>query len=56
MLKDLMTPETANVFIGKLGDILEKAIGKPLGYALNWGRIRSPVGHMNIVECPKKIP
>ncbi|MBT7473774.1 MAG: NADH-quinone oxidoreductase subunit B, partial [Nitrosopumilus sp.] len=26
MLKDLVTPENANVFIGKLGDILEKAI------------------------------
>ena len=27
--------ENANVFIGKLGDILEKAIDKPLGYAIN---------------------
>jgi len=39
LLKDLVTPENANVFVGKLGDILEKAIGKPLGYAINWGRI-----------------
>ncbi|MBT5201777.1 MAG: NADH-quinone oxidoreductase subunit B, partial [Thaumarchaeota archaeon] len=29
MLKDLITPENANVFVGKLGDILEKAIDKP---------------------------
>ncbi len=41
MLKDLITPENANVFVGKLGDILEKAIDKPLGYAINWGRIWS---------------
>ncbi|MCH7757802.1 MAG: NADH-quinone oxidoreductase subunit B, partial [Thaumarchaeota archaeon] len=39
MLNDLLTPQTANVFLGKLGDILEKAIDKPLGYAINWGRI-----------------
>ena len=41
MLKDLVTPENANVFVGKLGDILERAIDKPLGYAINWGRIWS---------------
>ncbi len=41
MLKDLITPQNANVFVGKLGDILEKAIDKPLGYAINWGRIWS---------------
>ena len=34
LLKDLVTPENANVFIGKLGDILEKAIDKPLGLSL----------------------
>ena len=52
MLKDLVTPENANVFIGKLGDILEKAIDKPLGYAINWGRIWSlwPV-HIETACC-----
>lgn len=28
-------------FIGKLGDALVKAIDRPLGYAVNWGRIYS---------------
>ena len=28
-------------FLGKLGDALVKAIDKPLGYAVNWGRIFS---------------
>ena len=52
MLKDLVTPENANVFVGKLGDILEKAIDKPLGYAINWGRIWSlwPV-HIETACC-----
>jgi hypothetical protein len=26
LLKDLITPQNANVFVGKLGDILEKAV------------------------------
>jgi len=30
MLKDLVTPQNANVFVGKLGDILIKAVYKPL--------------------------
>jgi len=52
LLKDLLTPENANVFVGKLGDILEKAIDKPLGYAINWGRIWSlwPV-HIETACC-----
>ena len=52
LIKDLVTPENANVFVGKLGDILEKAIGKPLGYAINWGRIWSlwPV-HIETACC-----
>ncbi len=28
LLKDLVTPENSNVFVGKLGDILEKAVGE----------------------------
>ena len=56
MLKDLVTPENANVFIGKLGDILEKAIDKPLGYAINWGRIWSlwPV-HIETACCSVEL-
>ena len=52
MLKDLITPQTANVFVGKIGDLLEKAIGQPLGYSLNWGRIWSlwPV-HIETACC-----
>ena len=52
LLKDLVTPQNANVFVGKLGDILEKAIDKPLGYAINWGRIWSlwPV-HIETACC-----
>ena len=34
MLKELVTPHAANVFVGKLGDILEKAVDKPLGLHL----------------------
>ncbi len=52
MLKDLVTPQNANVFVGKLGDILEKAIGKPLGYVINWSRMWSlfPV-HITTACC-----
>jgi NADH-quinone oxidoreductase subunit B len=41
MIKDIVTPQNANAFVGKLGDILVKAIDQPLGYAINWGRIWS---------------
>ncbi len=52
MLKELITPQNANVLVAKLGDILERAIDKPLGYALNWGRIWSlwPV-HIETACC-----
>lgn len=30
-----------NAFVGKLGDLLVKALGKPLGFAANWGRLYS---------------
>ncbi len=56
MLKDLITPHNANVFVGKLGDILEKAIDKPLGFAINWGRIWSlwPV-HIETACCSVEL-
>ncbi len=55
LLKELelaVTPQTANAFLGKLGDILVKAIDKPLGYAINWGRLWSlwPV-HIETACC-----
>ena len=52
MLNDLLTPENANVFLGKMGDILEKAIDKPLGYAINWSKAWSlwPV-HLETACC-----
>ncbi|MDQ3836381.1 MAG: NADH-quinone oxidoreductase subunit B, partial [Thermoproteota archaeon] len=28
-------------FVGKLGDAIVKAIDRPLGYAVNWGRMFS---------------
>ena len=56
MLKELLTPETTahttNVLVGKLGDVLVRAIGKPLDYAINWGRLWSlwPV-HLETACC-----
>jgi len=56
LLKELITPQSAansaNVFVGKLGDILIRAIGEPLGYALNWSRLWSlwPV-HIETACC-----
>ncbi len=52
MLKELVTPQNANVFVGKLGDILYKAVDKPLGMAIDWGRMWSlwPV-HIETACC-----
>ena len=36
---DQINSHNANVFVGKLGDLLYKAIDQPLGMALNWGRL-----------------
>jgi len=35
---DHINSHNANVFVGKLGDLLYKAVDKPLGVALNRGR------------------
>ena len=43
MLKDLINPAQFNIMVGKLGDVLVKALDKPLGYAINWGRTISTV-------------
>ena len=41
MLKELIAPQNSNVYLGKIGDLLEKAIDKPFGYVINWGRLWS---------------
>ena len=38
---DKINSHNVNVFIGKLGDILYKAVDKPLGMAINGGRLWS---------------
>jgi len=52
LLKELITPHGVNAFVGKLGDILVKAIDEPLGYAINWSRLWSlwPV-HIETACC-----
>lgn len=41
-MKELIEPGAEfNAFVGKLGDLLVKALDKPLGYAVNWGRLYS---------------
>ena len=42
LLPKLIDPGAGfNAFIGKLGDILVKAVDRPLEYAVNWGRTYS---------------
>src|ERR671927_1757629 len=42
LLPKLIDPGAGfNAFIGKLGDAIVKAIDRPLGYAVNWGRMFS---------------
>ncbi|MGI0045583.1 MAG: NADH-quinone oxidoreductase subunit B [Nitrosotalea sp.] len=56
MLKEFFNQDTAphatNVLVGKLGEVLVRAVGKPLDYAINWGRIWSlwPV-HLETACC-----
>ncbi len=52
LLKDLVNPTNFNLMVGKLGDVLVKALDLPLGYAINWGRIWSlwPV-HLETACC-----
>ncbi len=52
MLKELLTPQNSNVYLGKMGDVLEKAVDKPLGYVINWSRLWSlfPV-HIETACC-----
>src|SRR5678816_4726185 len=52
MMKDLVNPTNFNILIGKLGDVLTRALDLPLGYAINWGRIWSlwPV-HLETACC-----
>jgi len=49
---DKINTHNVNVFVGKLGDILYKVVDKPLGMAINWGRLWSlwPV-HIETACC-----
>ena len=37
--------------VGKLGDVLIRALDLPLGYAINWGRIWSLAVHLETACC-----
>ncbi|WP_316505432.1 NADH-quinone oxidoreductase subunit NuoB [Nitrosopumilus sp.] len=52
MLKELLTPQNSNVYLGSLGNILERAAGESLGYVINWSRVWSifPV-HLETACC-----
>jgi NADH-quinone oxidoreductase subunit B len=52
MFKDLVNPTNFNVMVSKLSDVLVKALDKPLGFAINWGRVWSlwPV-HLETACC-----
>ena len=39
MKTELLNPSNFNLMVSRLGDVLVKAIDKPLGYAINWGRV-----------------
>jgi NADH-quinone oxidoreductase subunit B len=40
MIKELVRPaDNFNLMVSKVGDALVKAFDKPLGYAINWGRV-----------------
>ena len=41
MIKDLVNPTNFNLMVSKVGDVLVRALDKPLGYAINWGRVWS---------------
>ena len=49
---ELLNQSNFNVMVSKIGDDLIKALDKPLGYAINWGRIWSlwPV-HLETACC-----
>ena len=52
MKTELLSPSNFNLMVSRLGDVLVKAIDKPLGYAINWGRVWSlwPV-HLETACC-----
>ncbi|HEX2406535.1 MAG TPA: NADH-quinone oxidoreductase subunit B, partial [Nitrososphaeraceae archaeon] len=52
MIKDLINPTNFNLMVSKVSDVLVGALDKPLGYAINWGRIWSlwPV-HLETACC-----
>jgi NADH-quinone oxidoreductase subunit B len=52
MIRDLINPTQFNILARRLGDVLVNALDRPLGYAINWGRIWSlwPV-HLETACC-----
>jgi NADH-quinone oxidoreductase subunit B len=52
MKTELLNPTNFNLMVSRLGDVLVKVIDKPLGYAINWGRVWSlwPV-HLETACC-----
>jgi NADH-quinone oxidoreductase subunit B len=36
---ELLNQSNFNVMVSRIGDILIKALDKPLGYAIDWGRV-----------------
>ena len=52
MKTELLNPSNFSLMVSRLGDVLVKAIDKPLGYAINWGRVWSlwPV-HLETACC-----
>lgn len=49
---ELLNQSNFNVMVSRIGDILIKALDKPLGYAIDWGRVQSlwPV-HLETACC-----
>jgi NADH-quinone oxidoreductase subunit B len=56
MIRDLVNPTNFNVLVSKLSDVLVKALDKPLGFAINWGRVWSlwPV-HLETACCSVEV-
>ena len=53
MIKDLVNPTNFNLMVSKVGDVLVKALDKPLGYAINWEElviVASPSGD-SMLQC-----
>jgi len=52
MKRQLLDPSKTNILVGRVGDVLVRALDRPLGYAINWSRLWSlcPV-HLETACC-----